>query len=262
MKKHIFILLILISLSSCVSNKEMIYLQNPSAETSTTAQTYKPYRIQPFDVLYINLKSTDKDLSSLFSNSETQTTNVQQVTQSQMYFTGYTVDDHGNIRIPVLGDVNILGLSIEEVRLKIEKKLLDEYFKEEANLFIDVKLAGFRFTINGEVAKTGSQVLYQDRVNILEAVANAGDITLTGNRKEVLIIRTMAHKTETISVDLTDAKLLESPHFYIQPNDYIYVKPLKQKSWGTGTTGMQTMSTIITGLSVITTTILLINNLK
>jgi polysaccharide export outer membrane protein len=95
----------------------------------------------------------------------------------------------------------------------------------------------------------------------MEAIANSGDITITGNRKEVQVIRKFPQGFETYYVDLTSSKAFESPAFYIQPNDYIYVKPLRQKSWGTGVTGIQTIGTIITALSLITTTILLTRNL-
>ncbi|MPT34631.1 MAG: sugar transporter, partial [Flavobacterium sp.] len=89
----------------------------------------------------------------------------------------------------------------------------------------------------------------------------SGDITMTGNRKEVMIIRQYPHGTEMHTINLTDAKAMQSPYYYIQPNDYIYVKPLKQKSWGTGTTGTQTVATIITAMSLVTTTFLLFKNL-
>ncbi|MEQ3689877.1 MAG: sugar transporter, partial [Flavobacterium sp.] len=160
-----------------------------------------------------------------------------------------------------LGNLNVLGYSIEEIKDEIEKKLLEDYFKKEARLFVNVKLAGLRYTVNGEVGSPGTIVLFQDKVNIMEAIANSGDITITGNRKEVQVIRKFPQGFETYYVDLTSSKAFESPAFYIQPNDYIYVKPLRQKSWGTGVTGIQTIGTIITALSLITTTILLTRNL-
>ena len=151
-----------------------------------------------------------------------------------LYFSGYTIDDHGNIRIPVLGELNVLGYTIDEIRETVEKKLLEDYFKTEARLFVTVKLAGLRYTINGEIGSTGTKVLYQDKATIMEAIANSGDITITGDRKQVQLIRKYPHGYETYTIDLTKASAMESPYFYIQPNDYIYIKPLRQKSWGTG----------------------------
>jgi polysaccharide export outer membrane protein len=158
----------------------------------------------------------------------------------------------------LLGEINVLGFTIDEVRIKIEEQLNDKFFKQEAGIFVVVKLSGFRYTINGEVLNTGTKILYQDKVNIMEAIANSGDITMTGDRKDVKVIRRYAQGTETFSIDLTNSKAVNSPCFYLQPNDYIYVKPLKQKSWGTGKTGVESLTTIISILSLATTTYLLL----
>lgn len=226
-------------------------------KTVVDASVYKPYRLQSNDVLSINIKTIDAELATIFSNTTSQ--NVAQ-TADNIYFNGYTVDDHGNIRIPIIGEVNVLGFTVEEVRKKIEKKLLDEYFKKEAQFFVNVKLGGFRYTINGEVGSPGTKTLFMEKLNILEAIANSGDITITGDRKDVKVIRQFPQGSDTFSIDLTDASSSKSPVFYLQPNDYIYVKPLKQKSWGTGKTGIESLGTIITILSLATTTFLLLKN--
>lgn len=179
-------------------------------------------------------------------------------TEQSLYFSGYTVDDHGNIRMPVLGEMNVLGFTLEEIRLMIEKQLLDDYFHKEANIFVTVKLSGLRYTVNGEIGSPGSKVLFQEKANVMEAIANSGDITITGDRKNVMIIRQFPHGTEMHSLDLTDISAMNSPYYYLQPNDYIYIKPLKQKSWGTGTTGISSLGTIITLISLVTTTIVLL----
>lgn len=260
--KLIYILLISVCFISCIPNKDLIYLQRDQEKNDfiEVGQILsKPYRVQTNDILSISIKALDQRLVEMFSPS----TSEGQVQQGQqtLYFNGFTVDDHGNINIPVLGNLNVLGYTIEEIKDEIEKKLLEDYFKKEARLFVNVKLAGLRYTVNGEVGSPGTIVLFQDKVNIMEAIANSGDITITGNRKEVQVIRKFPQGFETYYVDLTSSKAFESPAFYIQPNDYIYVKPLRQKSWGTGVTGIQTIGTIITALSLITTTILLTRNL-
>ena len=248
------------SLFSCIPNKDLIYLQdkgNTAEGITINPFDAKPYRVQVNDILSINIKALDQKLVEMFNASTQQN---QMPNAQTIYFSGYTVNAHGNIRIPVLGEVNVLGFTLEEIRATIEKKLTDDYFTQEARIFVTVKLAGFNYTINGEVNGPGSQVLFQEKVTILEAIANAGDITITGNRKEVQILRKQPHGFEMFSLDLTDANVVNSPNFYIQPNDYIIVKPLRQKSWGTGTTGTQTIGTIITALSLVTTTILLLRN--
>ncbi len=260
MKKMFLLILFLFSaiFVSCVPSKDLIYLQNKnnSAEQNLVSPVNsKPYRIQTNDVLSISIKTIDPKIDALFN---TTTSSVVVKDAQSLYFDGYNVDDHGNIRIPLVGEVNVLGFTIDETRKKLEEKLLSEYFKKESNLFVNVKLAGFRYTINGEVASPGTKSLLQDKVNILEAVANAGDITTTGNRKDVVIVRQTPQGAELHTIDLTDIKALQSPYYFLQPNDYVYVKPLKQKTWGTGKTGIESLGTIITLLSLITTTFLLL----
>lgn len=261
MKKIIFLAIIVSLFTSCISNKDLVYLQNKDSKINTievTQDASKPYRVQTNDVISINIKALDQKLVAMFNPS---LDGVSPTSQQGLYFSGFTIDDHGNIRMPILGELNVLGYTLDEIRIKIEKQLLEDYFRTEANLFVTVKLAGLRYTINGEIGSPGSKVLYQDKVTIMEAIANSGDITLVGNRKEVQIVRKFPYGFETYSIDLTDAKAMKSPYFYVQPNDYILIKPLKQKSWGTGTTGMQTVATIVSAISLVTTVLLLSKNL-
>lgn len=260
MNKCIFFLFLSASLllTSCISTRDLVYLQKKEGDStgsSISAVAAKPYRLQINDVLSISIKAIDPKLVSIFS-----TVNEGEVgkSASSLYFDGFTVDDHGNIRIPILGEMNVIGYTLDEIRLKIENQLLADYFKKEANIFVTVKLAGFKYTINGEVGNTGTKTLFQDRVNIMEAIANSGDIALTGDRKAVTIIRQTPTGTQMNDIDLTDINVMKSPYFYLQPNDYIYVKPLKQKTWGTGKTFLESFSTFVTLLSFATTTFFLL----
>lgn len=243
---------------SCVPTKDLTYLQKKDGEPAASAinpVASKPYRLQTNDIVNLTIKAIDPKFVEMFNpvNSVQQTNQ----TDESLYFNGYTVNDHGNIRIPVLGEINVLGFTLDEARMKIEEKLLAEYFTKDASIFVNVKLAGFRYTINGEVSSPGSKILMQEKVNIMEGIANAGDITVTGDRKSVAVIRQFPQGTEIHTIDLTDAAAMQSPYYYLQPNDYIYVKPLPQKSWGTGTTGVQSFTTLISVLTLVTTTILL-----
>lgn len=260
MNKFVYYILLGISFffTSCIPIKDLVYLQDKN-ETSVgdpiSEVKLKPYRLQVNDVLSITIKADDPKLVSIFN-----TTNKDEIDNSafSLYFSGYTVDDHGMIRIPVLGEISTIGFTLEEMRLKIEQKLLDEYFKKEANIFVIVRLAGFKYTINGEVGSTGTKFLFQDHVNIMEAIANAGDITITGDRKAVTIIRQTSAGKEMHDIDLTDVNVMKSPYYNLQPNDYIYVRPLKQKTWGTGKTGLESLTTFITLLSLVSTTLFLL----
>lgn len=256
-KIYLFFLLSIL-FTSCVSTKDLIYLQDKGNKNSEviSSSNQKPYRLQTNDLLSISIKAINPKLVEIFNTSGSQ--NVTSTTIQDAYFNGYSVDDHGNIRLPILGEMNVLGYTTEEIRIKIEKLLNEQYFKIEAGIFVVVKLAGFRYTINGEIGSTGTKILYQDKVNILEAIANAGDVTLVGDRKDVKIIRTYPQGSETFSIDLTDSNAVNSPAYFLQPNDYIYIKPLKQKTWGTGKTGIESLTTIITLVSFIATVFVLI----
>lgn len=261
MNKTILILLAVAGLffTSCVPTKDLVYLQKKDKNdtiSNITPVVAKPYRLQPNDILIITIKAIDPKLVEIFKPSDQNQGNRN---DSSLYFDGFIVDDHGNIRMPILGEVNVIGYTVDEVRKIVEKKLLEEYFNKEANIFVTVKLSGLRYTINGEVENPGSKVLFQERVNILEAIANAGDITVTGDRHHVTVIRQFPHGTEMHDIDLTDVKAMQSPYYYLQSNDYIYVKPLPQKSWGTGRTGIESLGTVLSVLTLITTTLLLIS---
>ncbi|WP_317125177.1 polysaccharide biosynthesis/export family protein [Flavobacterium macacae] len=192
----IFVLLAGIFFTSCVPTQDLIYLQdknNSGAVPAIHPVVAKPYRIQINDVLSIKLKALDPSLVAMFNAGDTGAAGE---TEQSLYFSGYTVDDHGNIRMPVLGEMNVLGFTLEEIRLMIEKQLLDDYFHKEANIFVTLKLSGLRYTVNGEIGSPGSKVLFQEKANVMEAIANSGDITITGDRKNVMIIRQFPHGTE------------------------------------------------------------------
>ncbi len=245
-------------LTSCIPHKDIVYLQNKTQATDSLqvmVEQQKPYRIQINDILNVRIKVLDQENVTIFNPIGEGNLNAS--ASERAYFDGFTVDTHGNIRIPELGNINVLGFTTQELEELIKAKLLEEQFKETANLFVTVKLSGLRYTAMGEVGSTGSQVLFQDRVNIYEAIANVGDIEVTGDRKDVLIIRQYPQGQQIHHVDLTDVNVMQSPYYYIQPNDMIYVKPLKQKSWGTGTTGRETLTAIVGVISLVSTLLVL-----
>jgi len=250
-------------MTSCVSRKQLIYLQNNdnAAPRMIKAVPTPEYRLQANDMLSVRIKALDPELVAMFSLADGELAAGNPMLnrgEESHYYDGFSVNDRGTIRIPTIGELNVLGNTLDEVRIKIEKELLARFFKEQANIFVTVKMAGMRFTINGEIEMPGTMIIFQEKVNILEAIANRGDITITGDRKNVTIIRQYPYGTELHDVDLTDIKVMESPYYYLQPNDYIYIKPLPQKTWGTGKTGIESFQTIVALLSLATTTYLLL----
>lgn len=263
MKKHFLLLFFLPLFFSCVPGKDLVYLQgNPESFDEIQRINNTPYKLQVDDILNINIKTTNEELVSVFQKTESAGIGNNQVGNNAGvgYFSDYSVDSYGNIRLPTLGEINVLGYTTLEVRKKIQKGLR-KFIKEQENLFVTVKLSGIKFTVIGEVVSPGTKILFQNRVSVIEAIANSGDITNVGNRKAVEIIRTNEFGAQKFIIDLTKIEALNSEVFFIKPNDYINVIPLKQKAWGTGTTGLQTLSTFVSIFTLITSTIILAKNL-
>ncbi|MGX1023513.1 polysaccharide biosynthesis/export family protein [Flavobacterium sp. CS20] len=237
-------------LQSCVSKKKLTYLQKKQDEQAyqidSIAQlrmTQKPYRIQIGDMLSIRVKALDPELVNAFNPIGQSQLNA--TTEERVYFDGFTVDRQGEIEVPVLGKLKVIGLTLEEIEKKLEKRLLDEYFKDTSNVFVTVKLPGIPYTTIGEFGSTGSKVIYKEKLTIMEAIANSGDITLTGDRQNVIVFRQYPTGVKRHTIDLTNIDAINSPYYYVKPNDLIVVNPLPQKSLGLGTNAFGTLSSLI-----------------
>ena len=257
------VLAIVMCFSSCISTKQLTYLQEPEEAMDSLIPMRKiqePYRLQINDLLSIRVKALDQETVGVFNPVED--ANLSATGEERLYNDGFVVDPRGNIRIPSLGEIRVLGHTVDEVRQELEKRLLAAYFKEEANVFVTVKIAGIRYTINGEIEGPGSNIIYRDQVSIMEAIANSGDITLIGDRTNVVIIRQYPLGQKVHHIDLTQIDAMNSPYYYVQPNDLILINPLPQKSLGFGTTGLASFTTILGIITALTTTILLFISLK
>jgi polysaccharide export outer membrane protein len=211
------------------------------------------------DILNIDIKSSDQKMVAIFIKQSGGNSN-QNIGPETSYISGYSIDSYGNIRMPTLGEINVLGYTTEEVRKKIENELY-KYFKNKNDIFVSVKLAGIKYTIIGEINNPGPKVIFQNKVSIIDAISNSGNITLVGDRKRVEIIRNSISGIEKFTIDLTDISAFNSDVFYIKPNDIINIIPLKQKTWGTGTTGLQTFTTVISVFTLLYSTVILAKNL-
>ncbi len=266
MNKNLVILFLIFLSASCVPNKDIIYLQGkPLAKGEIERVNSIPYKLQVHDIIFIDIKSIEDNLLGLFkkssSNSSVSGGSVNEnLSGGGAYLNGYSVDNYGNVRLPYLGNINVLGYTTKEVREKIEKELW-KFIKNKEDVFVSVKLAGIKYTIIGEIVNPGPKIIYQNQVSIIDAIANAGDITLVGNRKKVEVYRRSISGVKKFTIDLTKVEAFDSEIFYIKSNDIINVIPLKQKSWGTGTTGLQTLTTVISIFSLVASTIILARNL-
>ncbi|WP_158838485.1 polysaccharide biosynthesis/export family protein [Polaribacter sp. L3A8] len=256
MKKHLLLLLSISFFFSCIPSKDIIYLQGePIARKEIKRINNIPYKLQVDDILNIDIKSNEESLVSVFKKQSVGATGG-----GDGYFSGYSIDSYGNIRMPTLGEINVLGYTELEVRKKIENEL-KKYIKTQEEIFVSVKLSGIKYTIIGEIGSPGPKTIFQNKLSIIDAISNSGDITAVGNRKKVEIIRNSITGTEKFEIDLTKISAFESEVFYIKPNDIINIIPLKQKTWGTGTTGLGALTTIVSLFTLISTTFILARNL-
>jgi polysaccharide export outer membrane protein len=243
MKRIFLFALISIVLTSCISRKRLTYLNDTSATNKETVFELKrnQYKVQINDILNITIHSFDEETAKVFNSS----TGLLNLNNGDLifYLNGSSVDVNGFIQLPVIGQISAVGKTVDGVKSLLEKRL-NEYFEKEA-VQVFVQLSGIRFSVVGDVNKPGKYVIYQNQVNIFEALAQAGDITLVGNRQEVQIIRQNPEGISVINLDLTNSDVLRSGEYFIQPNDVINVKPLAVKSLGIGATGFQTFASIL-----------------
>lgn len=255
--------------TSCIPRKKLIYLQDKGSSVQLDDDGYVKisrslYKLQQGDMLMITIKSLDEEANKLFKDADfggmmqgggIGAAGAQGGGDFIFFLMGQTIDSDGNIKIPVLGSLHIEGLTEEEVQRLIDQRLT-LYFKE-STVFSRVRQAGIRFSIVGEVNRPGRHVIMAPYVNIIEALAYAGDIGFVGDRRNVQIVRLYPEGYKVFEVDLTDQVVINDPLFFIQPNDIIQVRPLRQKTFGVGTTGFQTVSGTV-GLLASTLTLILL----
>ena len=152
----------------------------------------------------------------------------------------------GTIDFPKLGILSTQGKSFKELE-NIIKLGLKDYVKDVA---VTVRRMNFRITVLGEVAKPGMYNIPYDRINLLQAIGNAGDLTIFGKRDHILLVRETAGKKETVRLSLYDKELLNSPYYYLKSGDIVYVEPNKTRV-NTNSTFFQVWPTIISSLSVL-----------
>lgn len=240
----------------CVSNKKLTYLQE-SERGFSYELNFSNYKVQPNDILSISIRSIDLRSAAAFNNLNLEANNVFGGGDIYFYLNGYSVNDSGYINVPVVGEIYVKDSNIDEIE-KLMRLELAYYFKD---VFVNVQLSGIRFSVIGDVTRPGKFTIYQDRATIFEALAMSGDINITGDRKNVQVIRQKGNENVISYIDLTDSEIQSSEYFFIQPNDIINVRPLKVKSFGIGTTGFQTFALSLSALANVLLIITTLNSL-
>jgi polysaccharide export outer membrane protein len=247
---------LLVFVSSCIPTKNLVYFPNPqynTTELTPIINKANSYRLQPRDVLSVRIKTLDPESSEYFNlNSENAFFNYN---QASAYINGYSIDEKGNIDLPEAGPVNVAGLTVNEAQAKIQKSF-SNYLKRAT---IVVKLVSFKITVLGEVNNPGHYYIYNNQATLLEGLGFAGDMTDFGNRENITLVRQTNTGLGAVLINLKDAGALSSQFYYLQPNDVIYVQPLKAKNTRSNLNALNVLSI---AFGAISSFVLLTNFLK
>lgn len=215
------ILAIVCLLTSCGSSKNVAYFQNRESLDFAVKGYLVDARIMPKDVLSIVVNTTTPSASYQF-NLVTPTTQTQMQT--------YLVDNDGKIQFPVVGELKVGGLTKTEAEQLI-CKAISPYLAETENPVVTVRMSSFSISVLGEVNQPGTFTIAREKINVLEALARAGDMTIYGVRNNVTLIREDNEGNKSYhSLDLNDANIVNSPYYYLQQNDILYVEPNKVRA--------------------------------
>jgi polysaccharide export outer membrane protein len=218
MKNRTLLLVFLLPIfcTSCIKYKDIISYENSPGIPTTPQQitNFKPVVVQPNDILQISVSSLSELAAAPFNSGGDEGG-------------GYLVDANGNIELPTLGTIQLENLTIEEVKEKL-KKALAPYFSEAP--IVNVRLANFKINVNGEVGKPGIFNVPNGRMTMIEAITLAGDFTSYSRRDSILVVREFNNERTFGYIDFNSAAAFESPYFYLQQNDVIYIKPSKYKT--------------------------------
>lgn len=257
----IYSVMLALVFSSCVQHRQLINFNEADLPEDTPEQIVNAMNltIQPEDLLRIDVHSIDPLAAAPFNpgtgpdGQRPQNMQMMQGNQGQggnymlELFQGYMVDQNGYIDFPVLGQLKVEGLTIEEAKGQIYE-LLQEYLKDPV---VEMRFLNLKITILGEVNGPGVQRLSNKRVTLLEALGMAGDLSDYANRNNVLVIREEEGRRTYTRLDLQSAEIFTSPYFYMQQNDVIYVEPIQARIATVADPAQRIISYTTAGLSLI-----------
>jgi polysaccharide export outer membrane protein len=218
LKNNLLLFLLPLFLFSCASRKDLAYLNEVEKATGSAA-TYETV-LQPDDLLSITVSTDSPEIAAPFNLPE-----IQSNDSDYRGLKTYLIDNSGYIDYPILGKIKLAGLTRNEANIKLVS-MISEYISKP---IVNLSIANFKVSVIGEVAKPGSFNVIGERVTILEALGLAQDMTIYGNRKNVLVIRERDGKKSYNRVDLTKPDFVGSPFYYLTQNDVVYVEPNQTK---------------------------------
>ena len=250
MLKKIFLLLVgVFIMQSCASKKDILYYQDIK-DSSQNAINYVSNEIQVNDILYITVDALVPESAAPFNlNLNNPTLNTQTIK-----IQGYLVSQEGTITFPVLGELKVAGKSTIELQQMLTKTLNDKGYIKDAN--VNVRVINGKVTVLGEVNRPGTYSFEEQNISLNQAIGYAGDLTINGIRKDVLLIRENNGTRTYIKLDLTSSSWFTSPYYYVKQNDVIIVNPNGAKIMTSGYLG--NIGSILSILSIGVTLFLLL----
>lgn len=228
---RLLLLFALISFVSCSSYKKIPYLMDSEEFTQSGASKTELYdaRIMPKDLLTITVSSTEPESAAPFNLTVQTVMSAQnKYSTSQPTLQTYLVDNNGNVEFPVLGRLHLGGMTKSQAEEYIVDKLKGS-FKEPP--IVNVRLVNYKVSVLGEVNRPGTFTVANEKINVFEALALAGDMAIYGKRDNVKLLREDSYgKKEIVTLDLNKSEIINSPYFYLQQNDVLYVEPNKAKA--------------------------------
>jgi len=257
MKKEIVLVLVscVVMLTSCVSRKEILYLNDLKASDSANFQ-WSDVIVQPNDILNVKITADDMQLAMPYNLSPVIGAQ-QNINGAQLLLQGYLVSNEGEINIPVLGTILVKGLTYTQIEEKIQKELTEKQLLK--NPVVVCRIVNAKVTILGEVRSPGTYTFYENNLTILQALGLAGDLNITGVRKKIKVVRMENNQQLVGEIDLTQKDWMNSPFYFIKPNDVIVVDPNTAKVKSAGIIG--NAGTLLGTISVILSSFLIIRSL-
>ena len=231
MKKIILCSFVLLSLlTSCVTTKKTIYFENKDEINTALSKTLYDAKIMPKDILKIQVFSMTPGIVEPFnllkSTQASSTMNSSSTNQGATVY-DYLVDNEGNVDMPIIGTVHLGGLTKNEAEQLIKSKIVP-YLSETEKPIVHVRIANYKYAVLGGVNKPGVFTTQNEKVSILEAIAQAGDLTTFARRDHIFLVRENAEgQKDYHQLDINDANIISSPYYYLQQNDVIYVEQQK-----------------------------------
>ena len=254
---------VMLLLTSCGTVKDIAYFQNKIVNEPEAIDKHAGIVIQPKDMLSIVVSNRNPELVAMFNlpvisyqaGSET----VSGAGQQRLM--GYVVDNEGFIDFPVLGPIKVAGLTRWELSNLIKERLIKGGFLTDA--VVTVEFMNFKVSVIGEVNSPGTYTLSNDKVTILQAISLARDLTIFGQRENVCVIREREGERVIYEINLCDVSLFDSPAYYLQQNDVVYVQPseIKARQSTTDDKALRMTSIFVSGGSLLVSVAALIVNL-